>query len=314
MRRNADRVQGNREPTGDVDRERDWRLLVGGVLVFAFLIVVASAARAGGAGGTGALVLQTSSGEVMAPWLDTEMDVHVSGLIARVTVRQRFINDRPEWVEGIYAFPLPDCSAVHALRMRVGERVIVGEVHEHEQARTAYNEARESGQRASLVEQARPNLFRTSIANLAPYDVVEVELEYLQIVSYDGLYSLRLPMTITPRYDPPALLARDGAMAAAPALTGDLGELAPPVLRHEEDLRSLGSVHIELDAGFALAGLTSAYHAIHVVRDGLRYTVDLAAGKVPLDRDFELVWRPISARGPAPRCSPRRSTARPTRS
>jgi len=55
-----------------------------------------------------------------------------------------------------------------------------------------------------VIMQMCGNNPRTSIANLAPYDVIEVELEYLQIVGYDGLYSLRLPMTITPRYDPPS--------------------------------------------------------------------------------------------------------------
>src|SRR5262245_1195513 len=73
MRRNADRAGGSSERAPDEDRERDWRYLVGGVLVLAFFIVFASAARAGTGRGAGALVLQTPSGEVTAPWLDTEM-------------------------------------------------------------------------------------------------------------------------------------------------------------------------------------------------------------------------------------------------
>jgi Ca-activated chloride channel family protein len=299
MRRKPDRNRLSHEPAGGEDRERDWRLLVGGLLLFGFLVVLATAARAAGEAGTGALVLHTSSGDVLAPWLDTDVSVRVNGLIARVSVRQRFINDRPEWVEGAYAFPLPDSSAVHGLRMRIGDRVIEGEVREREAARAVYGQARAAGQRASIVEQSRPNVFRTSVANLAPYDTIEVELDYLQIVTYEsGVFSLRFPMTITPRYEPPALLAREAAPGAG-ALENDPATLMPPVLRMEQDQRALGSIHVDLDAGFALATLVSAYHAIHVERDGRRYVVELVAGKVPMDRDFALTWRPDVGAQPA---------------
>ena len=152
--------------TSEIDRECDWRLLVGGVLALAFLVVFARAALADGNGHAGELKLRGAAGEVTAPWLDTDVDIRVSGLVARVSVRQRFINDRPEFVEGIYLFPLPDRAAVRALRMRVGERVIEGEIREREEARASYEQARSEGRRASLVEQSRPNVFSASIANL----------------------------------------------------------------------------------------------------------------------------------------------------
>ena len=44
----------------------------------------------------------------------------VNGTIARVTVTQRFENNSDRWLEGIYVFPLPEQSAVDALRMQIG--------------------------------------------------------------------------------------------------------------------------------------------------------------------------------------------------
>ena len=40
--------------------------------------------------------------------MNTDVDMQISGLVARVAVRQEFHNEGAEWVEGIYVFPLPD--------------------------------------------------------------------------------------------------------------------------------------------------------------------------------------------------------------
>jgi Ca-activated chloride channel family protein len=316
--RPEDRGDASRRALHDADRERDWRLLVGGVLVLGFVLVFASAARAGDTPGAGALVLRTAAGEVTAPWIDTDVDIRVSGMVARVRVRQRFINDRPEFVEGVYLFPLPECAAVNAMRMQVGDRIVEGEIREREEARKAYVEARADGRRASLVEQSRANLFRTSIANLAPYDTIEVELEYLEVLRYDaGRFSVRLPLTSTPRYEPASMSvsasgAPDTMAAAVPAASpggftaaalygeGDGGTeaIVPAILHIDDDARAMASVHVDLDAGFALAELSSPYHAVHIERAGKRHLVDLAAGKVPMDRDFELTWRPDTGTTP----------------
>ena len=62
-----------------------------------------------------------------APVLKTDVQIAVTGMIARATVRQEFTNPstiKGDWLEGIYVFPLPETAAVDHLRMRVGEREI----------------------------------------------------------------------------------------------------------------------------------------------------------------------------------------------
>ena len=64
-----------------------------------------------------------------------------------------------------------------------------------------FNQARDSGQLASLVEQQRPNLFTVRVASIAPGEEVRVELDVmLPVTVADNLYSLVLPTTVTPRY------------------------------------------------------------------------------------------------------------------
>src|SRR5690606_3670246 len=61
-----------------------------------------------------------------APLLKTDVHMDVSGTIARVTVSQRFENPSDDWVEGVYAFPLPETAAVDRLRLQVGAQDLRG--------------------------------------------------------------------------------------------------------------------------------------------------------------------------------------------
>ena len=121
---------------------------------------------------TGALLLQ--SGEdgafVEAPRLNTDVVMTVNGTIARVAVTQRFENPSDRWLEGVYVFPLPEQSAVDALHMEIGSRVIEGEIKGRDEAKQAYEAAKDAGQKASLVEQERPNIFTNSVANIGPHE------------------------------------------------------------------------------------------------------------------------------------------------
>ncbi len=138
-----------------------------------------------------------------APRQSTDVTIRVAGIAARATVRQTFRNPHDEWFEGIYVFPLPENAAVDQMKMRIGERDVQGVIKEKAAAKAAYEEAKAGGQRAALLEQERPNLFTSSVANIGPREEITVELEYQQTLRFDnGRFSLRFPTAITPRYIP----------------------------------------------------------------------------------------------------------------
>ena len=97
----------------------------------------------------------------------TDVDYAVTANIARAKVTQRFRNNSSLWVEGLYVFPLPENSAVDHFRMIIGERIIEGQVKERVAAKKIYQRAKSAGKKASLIEQQRPNVFTTSLANLS---------------------------------------------------------------------------------------------------------------------------------------------------
>ena len=80
-----------------------------------------------------------------APLLETDVEIRVTGHVARAKVTQRFLNPHADWYEGVYVFPLPENAAVDRLRMTIGERLVEGEVREKEQAKKTYAEAKTRG-------------------------------------------------------------------------------------------------------------------------------------------------------------------------
>ena len=140
----------------------------------------------------GILELICTIGLIVPSALWTEVEIRANGLVQRVRVLQKFRNDTAAWLEGVYVFPLPEGAAVDRMRLHIGDRVVEGEIRERAEAKAEYEAAKAAGQRASLVEQERPNIFTTSVANVGPGDEIAVEIEYQDRVLYrDGRFSLR---------------------------------------------------------------------------------------------------------------------------
>jgi Ca-activated chloride channel family protein len=238
------------------------------------------------------------------PTLSTEAEIAVGGVSARVAVVQRFKNASSDWLIGVYVFPLPENAAVDGLRMTVGGRVIEGRVAERAEAKKDFERARDSGRRASLLEQERPNVFTASVANIAPGEEIEVRLSYAQGVERDGAaFRLRFPMVVGPRYAPGPVEVAGAAAAAMPA---DWARVMPPVIDPAQ-----GSVQgpvnpveisVRLDPGFAIERVNSPFYAVAArERTDGSWHVALSDGATQANRDFELEWFPAPAREPLAR-------------
>jgi Ca-activated chloride channel family protein len=210
----------------------------------------------------------------------TGFRAQVTGNVARVYVSQQFTNPSEDWVEGLYVFPLSADSAVDELLMHVGERVIRGDIQRREKARATYEKARSQGRQASLVDQERPNMFTTSVANIAPHSSITVEIAYLETIAYrDGRYTLRLPLAITPRYNPRAANRVLSVNATPERVTSPQQQV---------------SIDVQLAPGFPLQSVDSLHHQIATAPDLPGKHIRLIGSELPADRDFELVWIPAA--------------------
>jgi Ca-activated chloride channel family protein len=135
------------------------------------------------------------------PLLSTRAEVNIAGVIADVTVTQIYKNDGKKPIEAQYVFPASTRAAVYAMVMTIGERVIIARIEERDKARQEYEQAKENGQSASLLEQQRPNVFTMNVANIMPGDQVRVELKYTEVlVPVDRVYQFVYPTVVGPRY------------------------------------------------------------------------------------------------------------------
>ena len=256
---------------------------------------------------SGMLMLRTAkAGEYkVAPTVETEVAIQVTGMIARTRLSQVFHNPGTEFVEGVYVFPLPEKAAVDHLWMRIGERVIEGQVKEKEEARRTYEKAKQEGRKAALLEQQRPNLFTNAIAHIGPGENVRVTIEYQQTLTYEsGEYRLRFPLAVTPRYVPagtgdaipdvPKAIEAgefDGPTQDPSYASDGCGGLANPV-----------DIAVVIDAGMPIGKVESSYHEAFVQKEGgNRTTVYLTKEQDAADHDFELKW--TVAPGAAPQAA-----------
>ena len=115
----------------------------------------------------------------------------INGLIARISLSQTFKNNSENWVEAVYVFPLAENAAVDGMIMEIGERKIIGQIKEKQQAKKLYNHAKRLGKKASLVSQQRPNMFTTKVANIAPHQEVKIHLSYIQTIWYKKTFHCR---------------------------------------------------------------------------------------------------------------------------
>ncbi|MBD3345654.1 MAG: VWA domain-containing protein [Chitinivibrionales bacterium] len=135
------------------------------------------------------------------PLKGTRIDVTINGVIAEVTVNQKYANDGNRPINACYVFPASTRAAVHGMKMKIGEQVITAKIKEREQAKETFEKAKQEGKSASLLQQQRPNVFTMDVANIMPGDLIEVELKYTElIVPVDGAYEFIYPTVVGPRY------------------------------------------------------------------------------------------------------------------
>ena len=259
----------------------------------------------------GALLFRTNQAGrfTPAPILKTDVQIAITGTIARATVRQRFTNPstrKGDWLEGIYVFPLPETAAVDHLRMKIGERIIEGQIKERTAAKKVYEQAKQEGKRTSLVEQERPNIFTTSVANIGPGEHVTIEIEYQETVRYENeQFQLRFPMAVGQRYIPgtPVIIEGQAPKGSGTMMdtdrVADASRITPPEQAPGHGSINPLSLSLTLNPGFPVAKVESPFHPIIAILDAAGgYQISLRADAVPADRDFQLIWHP------APRTEP----------
>jgi Ca-activated chloride channel family protein len=214
----------------------------------------------------------------------TAVNARIAGNLARVSVKQVFTNPFKQPLEAVYAFPLPDQAAVDDMTIKVGKRVIKGQIQERQQARKIYDQAKAQGQTAALLDQERENLFTQRVANIQPGETIEVTIGYSDALQFEnGTYEFAFPMVVGPRYLPKGGVVPDADKVVPPHL--------PVGTRSGRDI----SLALEIEAGVPVEDVNCTSHRFTVGGTPARRTVTLAADDAIPNRDFILHYRVAGA-------------------
>lgn len=234
------------------------------------------------------LMLDSQSDESTQPalLLNTEISGEVDGMIATMTLTQVFQNSGENWVNGRYLFPLPKDAVIDSLTLTTGDSVLRGVIKEKEIAEQTFATAKAEGKKAGLLTQTRPNLFTMSLANIAPGAEVVTEITWVETVTYEnGQFSLRLPTTFTPRYQP--------------FINGDTTLPGTAHVSPDSAVDHTFTLNLDLAVGLPLDTIDSSTHDISVQSFGDSYQIELSNDTEQLDRDVIISWQPVAGFTPS---------------
>ncbi len=219
------------------------------------------------------------------PLKSTVAEVTISGVIADVTLTQRYANSGERPIDAVYIFPGSTGAAVYGMEVQIGERTTVAQIKEKEQAKQDYEEAKAQKKNAALLEQQRPNVFQMSVANILPGDEVEVVLRYTEYLYPENReYSFVFPGVVGPRYT-------DGTSAPA----GDVADwVANPYLKEGAPAPAAFDLTVRLNGGLPLGEIACPTHAVAIeYTDRASATVSLRPEerKQAADRDYILRYK-----------------------
>jgi Ca-activated chloride channel family protein len=223
------------------------------------------------------------------PLKSARLEARAEGGVAVTTLIQTYGNPYEEPLEVLYTLPLPASGAVIGYAMRLGNRIIRGEVRKREEAQEEYRKALLEGRAASLLEQDRADTFAQKLGCLPPGQSADIEIEVLQPLLFlpaDGkeapAWEYRFPTVAGVRYE------------GAPGRVPDAEKL-------DVDRPGSEGTPVRLEASLLIADgpgeiirPCAPWQKVDVENDGGGARVALREG-MKLDRDLVVRWSAVQA-------------------
>ncbi|MBE8966851.1 after-VIT domain-containing protein [Nostocales cyanobacterium LEGE 12452] len=237
----------------------------------------------------GGLYVQSPQGEQLVfPLKHTEVIAKIAGNLSRVDVIQSFENPFTQPLEAVYIFPLPDEAAVDDMEIKIGDRIIKGNIKKREEAVAIYEKAKQEGRTAGLLEQERENIFTQSLANIKPGEQIYVTIRYTESLKFEaGNYEFVFPMVVGPRYIPGTPIDGSGDTDQVP----DASRITPPVVSQGSRSRHNINVTVEIDAGLPISEVRSPSHQLKIEHSGQIVRIQLAGEDTIPNKDLILRYQ-----------------------
>ena len=219
------------------------------------------------------------------PLLSAQLAGRAEGGVACTTLTQTYGNPYAEPLEVLYTLALPAGGAVVACRVRIGDKVIEGEIRPRAEAEKEYQDAIMDGRTAALLEQHRADTFSQRLGALPAGEEAAVEITVLQPLEFvrpegngRAEWEYRFPTVVGVRYE-----GEPGRVPDRELLDADRagGEGTPVRLE-------LGLLLVDGPAGEIEPNSPSHELDVQGAEGGARVTLGRATR---LDRDVVVRWR-----------------------
>jgi len=238
------------------------------------------------------LYAQQGEQKLPMPLKHTAVQGKIAGNVARVEVTQSFENPFTQALEAIYIFPLPDESAVDDMEIKIGDRIIKGNIKKREEAQQIYQKARAEGRTAGLLEQERDNIFTQSLANILPGEQIDVTIRYTESLKFaGGNYEFVFPMVVGERYIPGTPIDNSGDTDRVPDATRIVPPILPPGTRSGQDI----NLNVEIDAGLNIEKIVSPSHQLQIHRHDNLVQVKIGGEDTIPNKDFILRYQVVGS-------------------
>ncbi|NEP39207.1 MAG: after-VIT domain-containing protein [Okeania sp. SIO2H7] len=237
------------------------------------------------------LYVFSSEEKLTFPLKHTEVQAKIAGNLSRVEVTQQFENPFTEPLEATYVFPLPDEAAVDEMEIKIGDRLIKGNIKKREEAKKIYQQAKQQGRTAGLLEQQRDNIFTKSLANIKPGEQIDVIIRYTDSLKFEGGdYEFVFPMVVGPRYIPGTPIDGSGDTDQVPDASQITPPIVPPATRSGHDI----GMTVEIYCGMPIFQVNSTSHQIQTSERREIVTVKLGNEDTIPNKDFILRYQVAS--------------------
>ncbi|NEP89745.1 MAG: after-VIT domain-containing protein [Okeania sp. SIO2C2] len=237
------------------------------------------------------LYVVSSEEKLTFPLKHTEVKAKIAGNLSRIEVTQKFENSFTEPLEATYVFPLPDEAAVDEMEIKIGDRLIKGNIKKREEAKQIYQKAKQQGRTAGLLEQQRDNIFTQSLANIKPGEQIDVIIRYTDSLKFEGGdYEFVFPMVVAPRYIPGTPIDRSGDTDQVPDASQITPPIVPPATRSGHDI----GMTVEINCGMPIFQVNSISHQIQTSERREIVTVKLGNEDTIPNKDFILRYQVAS--------------------
>jgi Ca-activated chloride channel family protein len=202
------------------------------------------------------------------------LDGTLEGLLLRMKVRQRYLNDSDHTIEATYTFPASWGANLMDLCVELNGKRMQAVALPKKNAEKKYEDAIESGDTPVMLEKSRLGLYTANLGNLKAGEEAIIEIEYAQLLRFEkGHIRITVPTVISERYGDST---SQGHLAAHQSVDTDL--LAEYAF----------TAKIDVFGKTSNAAMTCPSHKIKItsIENGKR--IELKNGGV-LDRDFIVV-------------------------